>query len=331
MSIVLLNMVITTIVICVIIALTMIAIALIVVSIVRSSIAKKKGKRTKKVGLWVGVSMLAAPWVVIGTLFLISVIGDKYYNTWNLNREEITKAVMAESPDALYEMMADDVVSRNDISKDDLKTFMDKLDIERLSGEDLEKYYKAVNAGKDFHYRSYSSHENGRTQNCFQYTLYNVDGKDGRLYLSGVRGDAKGKEFVGIYYIMFKEGDDYLEFGEQPPKEVYEGKTVSGVEDYGSFTMEKSRSYDGEYFAKCFDSDKGNKKIKIFSMTGEEVAKFIPCRARDFWGYCWANDSYDIWIQSGDIGVVCYSKDGDEWVLNEDAVKPDYIISRYDK
>ena len=331
MSIVLLNMVIWTIVICVIIALTMIAIALIVVSIVRSSIAKKKGKRTKKVGLWVGISMLVAPWIVIGTLFVISLIGDKYYNTWNLNKEEITKAVVAESPDALYEMMADDVVSRNDISKDDLKAFMDQIDFERLSDEELEKYYKAVNAGKNFHYRSYTSHENGRPQHCFQYTIYAVNGEDGRLYLSGVRGDAKGKEYVGIYYIMYKVGDEFIEFGEQPPSEVYNGKKVSGVDDYGSFTKKKTRSFDGEYFAKCFDSDNGNKKIKIFSMTGEEVASFTPCRARDFWGICWANDSYDLWVQSGDIGVVCYSKVGDEWVLNEDAVRPDYIISRYDK
>ena len=45
---------------------------------------------------------------------------------------------------------------------------------------------------------------------------------------------------------------------------------------------------------------------------------------------CWENDSYNIWVQSGDLGVLCYRMSDEVWTLDYDAVRPDYIISRYD-
>lgn len=67
--------------------------------------------------------------------------------------------------------------------------------------------------------------------------------------------------------------------------------------------------------------DTGNKK---------EVFSFIPARARDFWGICWESDSYNIWIQSGDIGVICYKCEDEIWVQDESAIRPDDIVSKYD-
>ena len=53
-------------------------------------------------------------------------------------------------------------------------------------------------------------------------------------------------------------------------------------------------------------------------------------RSADFWGYCWEKDTHNIWVQSGDTGVFCYSLKGKKWKLNESAERPDYIVSKYD-
>lgn len=65
--------------------------------------------------------------------------------------------------------------------------------------------------------------------------------------------------------------------------------------------------------------------------TDQLVSSFYPARARDFWGICWENDSYNIWTQSGDIGVYCYKYEEMQWKRDESAQRPDYIISKYDK
>lgn len=330
MFVVLLNMVVWSIVLIIAFALTCIAIGLIIGSIIRACIMKKRGKRTKKVGLWVGISMIAAPWVMILGIYLLSLVSDRYYNRWKSNCEDISKAVMAEdNASELYDLMADDVVSRNNISKEDLQDYLDKIDIKRVTGEDLEKFYRGANAGKYYHYRVYTSTENGRNQPCFQYRMYDINDEDGELYISGVDGDAKGTEYIGIYYISYKVGDEYIEFGEKPPSELHARYTSPEISDYGSFTSKKTFSYDRKYYIKVLDSDRKT-KIVIFSQGNEVLTNFKPCDAGNFQGYCWASDSYDIWIQASDIGLVCYSLSGDEWVLNENAVKPDDIISKYE-
>lgn len=57
---------------------------------------------------------------------------------------------------------------------------------------------------------------------------------------------------------------------------------------------------------------------------------FEPARAADFWGVCWESDTYDIWIQLGDIGVRCYHYDKGKWTVAPNAVQPEYIFSNYD-
>jgi hypothetical protein len=38
-----------------------------------------------------------------------------------------------------------------------------------------------------------------------------------------------------------------------------------------------------------------------------------------------------LWIQSGDIGIKCYGMADEVWSIDDDALRPDYIISKYDK
>lgn len=102
------------------------------------------------------------------------------------------------------------------------------------------------------------------------------------------------------------------------------------LNEYGCFTVERAYSYDGKYFTKISESG-DSVMITINDKNNELVDMIIPCRKSDFWGVCWENDNYNLWIQSGDVGVVCYSLKGGDWVLNSDAVRPDYIVSKYDK
>ena len=103
--------------------------------------------------------------------------------------------------------------------------------------------------------------------------------------------------------------------------------------DWGSFTSEKTFSYDKQYYAVQKTTDKDDVtyiNVEIYTADDVLVASFLPARAWDFWGICWEKDTYNIWVQSGDIGILCYAYDNAEWTLNASAVRPDYIVSKYD-
>lgn len=103
--------------------------------------------------------------------------------------------------------------------------------------------------------------------------------------------------------------------------------------EWGSFTAEKTFSYDKQYYAvqEIFEeNDIRFIDVRIYSADNTLIDSFKPARASDFWGICWEKDSYNIWIQSADVGVLCYSYDDNEWIVNTSAVRPDYIISKYD-
>ena len=59
--------------------------------------------------------------------------------------------------------------------------------------------------------------------------------------------------------------------------------------------------------------------------SGELLYSFSPVRRWDFWGICFETDSYNLWVKSGDVGILCYEYDGETWQYNPDAVMPDYI------
>ena len=51
-----------------------------------------------------------------------------------------------------------------------------------------------------------------------------------------------------------------------------------------------------------------------------KIYSFEPVRRWDFWGVCFENDNYNIWIQSGDIGIICYEYRDGEWHRSPDAI-----------
>ena len=217
MSIVLLNIVLGSIFIGIAALLTLIAIILIVVSLVRSAKAKKQNKKTKKVGLWIGVAMLVIPWMILAVFFAAANVMDSANHRWLPGREVLAEAVANKDAEELYDMMADDVADRNDITVEDMEVFLEQCDLENVSSSDLEPY-SDLGSGKN-HYRNYTSYENGRAQTCFQYTMYEVNDDGAKIYIAAVDGDPEGEEFVGIYYIEYQAGDDFISIGEKPPKE----------------------------------------------------------------------------------------------------------------
>lgn len=106
-------------------------------------------------------------------------------------------------------------------------------------------------------------------------------------------------------------------------------------DQWGSFTAEKTYSYDGKFYAlQTVGESNGTRFITVTvydSDTDSAAGEFCPARARDFWGICWENDTYNIWTQSADIGIYCYRYDGEGWVRDESAVRPSYIVSKYDE
>jgi hypothetical protein len=91
----------------------------------------------------------------------------------------------------------------------------------------------------------------------------------------------------------------------------------------------KTSSYDGKYYAYMTQHDQMI-VVNIYSEDDTEVFTFEPCRKSDFWGICWENDSYNLWVQSGDIGIICYTESDEVWSVDDSAVRPDYIISKYE-
>lgn len=101
--------------------------------------------------------------------------------------------------------------------------------------------------------------------------------------------------------------------------------------NWGSFTSERTESHDHKYYAvqTAVDPDV---VVTIYNKeTDEKVFSFSPARASDFWGICWESDSYNIWIQSADIGIKCYRYDNGNWILDENAERPADIISKYEQ
>ena len=77
MSIVLLNVVVISVLLGICIFLTLVAIGLIIGSLIRAAGAKKKNKKTMKVGMWIVIFMLVTPWLLFGLLYVASLFS--YY------------------------------------------------------------------------------------------------------------------------------------------------------------------------------------------------------------------------------------------------------------
>lgn len=141
-------------------------------------------------------------------------------------------------------------------------------------------------------------------------------------------GSRSKEEDIGYYYMELPE--DMQEYWLPIIKKVREDDKANKEKEYGSFTIEKTFSYDKKYYAECVTRSTGAVYIDVYERASNlRISSFTPCRSSDFWGICWEYDNYNLWIQSADIGIICYSFNGEEWVRNKDAVKPDYIISKW--
>ena len=96
---------------------------------------------------------------------------------------------------------------------------------------------------------------------------------------------------------------------------------------YGSFTFDKTYSYDGKYYA-ITDCHDHYVTITVYSSNDVLVSSFGVLE-REFCGICWENDSYYLWVQKHSYGAVCYSVTNKEWTRNDSAVIPEYITGRY--
>ncbi len=100
---------------------------------------------------------------------------------------------------------------------------------------------------------------------------------------------------------------------------------------WGSFTPEKTYSFDRRSYALQTVSDQRIVVTVYDAETQEATGSFSPARASDFWGVCWEKDALNLWTQSADVGLQCFSCQNGQWVRNDQAVLPDYIVSKYDK
>lgn len=140
-------------------------------------------------------------------------------------------------------------------------------------------------------------------------------------------GSRSQPDEIGYYYMKLSE--DMTGYWQPILDQVREDAALDQLNYYGSFTVEHTYSYDREYFAENRESGDDTVVTIIDYADNIPVSVLSPCPSSGFRGVCWANDSYDLWIQSTETGTVCYSMTPDGvWELNEDAVQPDYIINR---
>ena len=101
---------------------------------------------------------------------------------------------------------------------------------------------------------------------------------------------------------------------------------------YGSFNVEEAKSYDGKFTAKVLIGS-GMVTVQIIdNETDSIVSSFKPCGKGQFYGICWENDSYRLWVQTDTSRFICYSikESRWDWQMEEGARKPEYIKGRYD-
>ena len=122
------------------------------------------------------------------------------------------------------------------------------------------------------------------------------------------------------------------------PGEGSTRSSYSGQRFWGSYTAEKTYSFDHRYYAlqtveQPEDHEVRMVKVTVYlSETDAPLISFYTARASDFWGICWERDSYNIWAQSADIAVPCFEYREGTWVQNPDMMTPPpYIISKNDR
>lgn len=198
---------------------------------------------------------------------------------------------------------------------------LNKLDLRIVREEQPEEYEKIGDSEVNF--RAYFTDKNGNDINR-HVSLFRYDSK--MYFFIVCMGGASKPDEIGYYYkeVPAKMAEYWAPIYEK----VLADKEADRLEKYGSFTIEKTYSFDRKYNARSMPLSTEMMEIQIFDDSGI-IAEFQPCRESNFRGICWEKDNYNIWVQTRGFGYICYSLRGTEWVENKDAVKPDYIIGRY--
>jgi hypothetical protein len=201
------------------------------------------------------------------------------------------------------------------------KKHLNRLDLRIIREEQPEEYEKIAGSEVNFgvNFTDKNGHDLYRHVSLFRY--------ESKMYFFKLcMGGASKPEEIGYYY---KEVPAKMaEYWTPIYEEVLADKEADRWENYGSFTMEKTYSYDRKFYARNMPLSTEMMEIEIFDDNGV-TAEFQPCWESNFRGICWEKDNYNIWVQTRGSGYICYSLRGNEWVENKDAVMPDYITGRY--
>lgn len=194
------------------------------------------------------------------------------------------------------------------------KKHTDRLDLKINDQEEPEKYQRIAGSEVNLAVR-YGGNYNQVSLYCFDSKLY--------FFVMNM-GGASMPEEKGWYYqeVPAKMASYWMPIYEK----VMADYEASRPARYGSFTLEKTYSYDNKYYAESVAGSDEKITVNIYNENGSKVYSFAPCWKNDFQGICWENDSYNIWVQFHHVNVTCYRQTGSSWMKDESLRKPDYMI-----
>ena len=194
------------------------------------------------------------------------------------------------------------------------KKHTDRLDLKINDQEEPEKYQRIAGSEVNLAVR-YGGNYNQVSLYCFDSKLY--------FFVLNM-GGASMPEEMGWYYqeVPSKMASYWMPIYEK----VMADYEASRPTRYGSFTLEKTYSYDNKYYAESVAGSDEKITVNIYDENGSKVYSFAPCWKNDFQGICWENDSYNIWVQFHHVNVTCYRQTGSSWMKDESLRKPDYMI-----
>ena len=194
------------------------------------------------------------------------------------------------------------------------KKHTDRLDLKINDQEEPEKYQRIAGSEVNLAVR-YDGNYNQVSLYCFDSKLY--------FFVMNM-GGASMPEEMGWYYqeVPSKMASYWMPIYEK----VMADYEASRPTRYGSFTLEKTYSYDNKYYAESVAGSDEKITVNIYDENGSKVYSFAPCWKNDFQGICWENDSYNIWVQFHHVNVTCYRQTGSSWMKDESLRKPDYMI-----
>ena len=200
------------------------------------------------------------------------------------------------------------------------KHHVNKLDLRINAEEEREKFEEM--AASEVNIRIYFDGKN-RHVSIFRY--------DSKLYffIMSMGGASKPGEEGYYYQEVPKKMADYWN---PIYDKVIADKEATRQKMYGSFNVEEAKSYDGKFTAKVLIGS-GMVTVQIIdNETDSIVSSFKPCGKGEFYGICWENDRYSLWVQTDTSYMICYSMKESryDWQIEEHARKPEYIKGRYD-